>query len=110
MLMHIIDPSCFQNDTPHIHPFLTLPSIYRMKLQSSLVEGGETMGTMINSRLKLMFQTGVDEFGEPTFRSKTYANIQPNASDERLANAAIALASLSSHNHVETTRHNTILL
>ena len=75
-----------------------------------LLKGGETMSTMLNSRLKLTFQTGVDSLGDPTFRSKTYANIKPNLADEQLANVAAAIASLSNQTLVEMTRHNTVLL
>lgn len=45
------------------------------------------MGTIIQSRLRLTFQTGLDEFGDPTYRSKAYANVRPAASDEDVATA-----------------------
>lgn len=68
------------------------------------------MGTIIQSRLRLTFQTGLDEFGDPTYRSKAYANVRPAASDEDVATAAIALSSLTPHRLAEMTRHNTVLL
>jgi len=48
------------------------------------------------SRLRLTFEVGTDEFGEPIHRVKTYNNVKTDAQADQLYAVAQAIASLSS--------------
>ncbi|MEL3961385.1 DUF1659 domain-containing protein [Lysinibacillus endophyticus] len=48
-----------------------------------------------SASLKLVFETGMDEFGQPIFSSKTYQNLRPNVQPEQLSEVVQAIASLS---------------
>ncbi|WNS77670.1 DUF1659 domain-containing protein [Bacillus sp. DTU_2020_1000418_1_SI_GHA_SEK_038] len=50
---------------------------------------------MIETRLRLTFETGVNEKGDPIFKSKTFGNVKKAATAEQLFQAATAIASLS---------------
>lgn len=47
-----------------------------------------------NTKLKLLFESGINEKGEPVYRTKTYNNIKKEATAAQLAEAAQALAGL----------------
>lgn len=47
-----------------------------------------------NTKLKLLFESGINEKGEPVYRTKTYNNIKKDATAEQLGNAAQVLAEL----------------
>lgn len=49
------------------------------------------------SRLRLVFETGVNEDGEPTFRTRTFNNIKKSATPDELYSTATTLASLSDY-------------
>lgn len=51
--------------------------------------------TFENATLKLVFQTGINEMGEPIYRSKTFRNLRENVTPERLVHVVQALATLS---------------
>ncbi|MCP1144953.1 DUF1659 domain-containing protein [Lysinibacillus endophyticus] len=50
--------------------------------------------TFESASLKLVFETGMDEFGKPIFSSKTYQNVRPNVQPEQLFAVVQAIASL----------------
>ncbi|PLR95900.1 DUF1659 domain-containing protein [Bacillus sp. T33-2] len=50
-----------------------------------------------DSRLTLVFETGMNEKGEPIFKSKSYANVKKTATADQLAQAASALGTLSAY-------------
>lgn len=52
---------------------------------------------IIDSRLRLNFETGVNEKGEPTYKVKTYSNIRKGATAAELYQAGQALGGLSAH-------------
>lgn len=50
---------------------------------------------IMESRLRLLFETGLNEKGEPVYKTKTYSNIRKNATADQLSQAAQALGNLS---------------
>jgi len=50
---------------------------------------------MTSSKLKLSYETGLDDKGQPIFKSKTYANVVEAATADQLQQVGQALSSLS---------------
>jgi len=50
-----------------------------------------------NTRLTLVYETGLNEKGEPIFKGKSYSNIRVNATPDQLHQAAVALGELSAN-------------
>lgn len=50
---------------------------------------------IMDSKLRLLFETGINEKGEPVYKTKTYNNIDKEATADQLSEAAKALGSLS---------------
>lgn len=67
-------------------------------------KGGEKMLT--NSRLVIVFETGVDSKGEPTFKTKSFNNIKTDATDAQLLAAAEALTPLQGWISNKVERNN----
>jgi Protein of unknown function (DUF1659) len=61
---------------------------------------------LIDSKLKLAFETGVNEKGEPVLKSKTFSNIKNEATAEGLLSAAQAVGSLAANPIVSITRND----
>lgn len=53
--------------------------------------------TIIDSRLRLTFETGLNDKGEPMYKQKTYSNIQKTATADQLSQAAQAIGGLSAN-------------
>jgi hypothetical protein len=51
--------------------------------------------TLIDSNLRLVFEVGVDEKGEPIFKNKMYSNLKHEATTDQIFQAAQALGALS---------------
>lgn len=49
---------------------------------------------IMNSKLRLLFETGLDEKGEPVYKSKTYNNIRREATAAQLFQAGQAIGGL----------------
>ncbi|MEH7491369.1 DUF1659 domain-containing protein [Neobacillus niacini] len=47
------------------------------------------------SKLRLVFQVGMDDEGKPVLKAKTFSNIQKSATPDQLLQAAQALIGLS---------------
>ncbi|SOC37191.1 DUF1659 domain-containing protein [Ureibacillus acetophenoni] len=47
--------------------------------------------------LKVLFETGLDEYGKPVVTTKTYQNIRNNVEVEKIATVTQAIASLSKY-------------
>ncbi|PLR94111.1 DUF1659 domain-containing protein [Bacillus sp. T33-2] len=47
-----------------------------------------------DSSIRLLFETGMDEKGEPIFKGKTYNNVKKEATPDQVQQAAQALAGL----------------
>jgi hypothetical protein len=64
-----------------------------------------------NTRLTLVFETGMNEKGEPIYKAKTYTNIKRLATADQLHQAATALAAISTFplNSVERTDNYDIM-
>ncbi|MBY0099407.1 DUF1659 domain-containing protein [Mesobacillus maritimus] len=50
-----------------------------------------------DSRITLMFETGLNEKGEPIFKGKSYANVRKEATADQLHQAATALGGLCAY-------------
>jgi len=63
------------------------------------------------SKLRLVFEAGMDEHGDPIFKAKTFSNIQKEATADQLHQAAQALSALCSDtlNKVERNDSTEIL-
>ncbi|WP_080846319.1 DUF1659 domain-containing protein [Cytobacillus gottheilii] len=61
---------------------------------------------LIDSKLKLAFETGLNEKGEPILKSKTFSNIKRDASADGLLSAAQAVGSLTDTPLVSITRND----
>lgn len=72
------------------------------------IEGGEKMAEalIIDSRLRLVFETGYNDKGEPIYKTKTYSNINKAATAAQLKDAAEALGSLCMHPLVTIERND----
>ena len=58
-----------------------------------------------NSRLSLIFQTGVDsESGAPILKTKSYTNVKHDAADQDVYDVASAIANLQKHPLFEIQR------
>jgi hypothetical protein len=61
------------------------------------VKGGEAkmaQATLVDSNLRLVFETGVNEKGEPIFKGKMYSNLKHEATAGQIYQAAQALSVL----------------
>ncbi len=52
---------------------------------------------IMDSRLRLLFETGLNDKGEPIYKTKTYSNIRKDATAEQLSQAAKALGELTEY-------------
>ena len=52
---------------------------------------------MTSSKLQVSYETGVDEKGNPIFKTKTYSNVKEEATADGLLQVAQGLASLSNY-------------
>ncbi|GIN74415.1 hypothetical protein J14TS2_48900 [Bacillus sp. J14TS2] len=59
------------------------------------------------SKLKLLFDYGVDEENKPVFKMKTFNRIRPHASADQLYEAAEAIGSLSAQPLWQVERNDT---
>lgn len=51
---------------------------------------------LLESRIQLVYDYGVDGNGKPVFKTKSYSNLKVSATADQIFNASQALASLSS--------------
>jgi len=58
----------------------------------------------VGSRLQLRFMVGQDAQGNPIYRSRSYSNVKPAASDDDLFAVGNALAGLQQHTLDEVRR------
>jgi len=64
--------------------------------------------TLKDSQLRLIFETGVDEEGNPVYRYKSFNNIKPEATPDALYAVATALAPLQQHSLFEIERNDSL--
>ena len=64
----------------------------------------------IDSKLRLIFETGINGEGKPIFKTKSYSNIVEGATPDALQQAGQALASLSNYpmSHMQQSEINEI--
>lgn len=53
--------------------------------------------TILDSKLRLLFETGLNEKGEPVYKTKTYSNVSKEATADQLSQAAQAIGGLTNH-------------
>jgi hypothetical protein len=61
--------------------------------------------TVVDSNLRLVYEVGLDEKGEPVYKGKMYSNLKTNASADNIYLVAQSIATLCSFplNNVERT-------
>lgn len=57
--------------------------------------------------LKILFETGMDEYGKPQVTTKTYRNVRNNVPADQIAFVVQAIASLSKHSLHQAKRSET---
>jgi len=60
--------------------------------------------TPTNSTLRMSFQTGVNDQGDPVYRRRSMTNIKHNATDQNIYDVAEILADLQIYNLAEVNR------
>ncbi len=64
----------------------------------------------LGSRMQLRLNVGQDDEGNPIYRSRSYSNVKPLASDDDVFAVGNALAGLQQHGLEEVRRINEYLL
>ncbi|SIS55435.1 DUF1659 domain-containing protein [Salimicrobium flavidum] len=64
----------------------------------------------INSTLKMQFETGMDEFGSSTYKTKSFRNVRTEATTESLYEIVTKLKDLQQHPLVKVTRDDESLI
>ena len=54
-------------------------------------------GMLKDTQLRLIFETGLNEHGEPVLKGKNYNNVKKEATADQVFQAALALSGLSSY-------------
>ncbi|WP_158211530.1 DUF1659 domain-containing protein [Alkalihalobacterium alkalinitrilicum] len=62
---------------------------------------------LTNSRLVIVFETGINQIGEPILKTKSFNNIKTGASNEQLKAVADALTQLQAWTPQKIERSNT---
>ncbi|MED3552041.1 DUF1659 domain-containing protein [Cytobacillus praedii] len=61
---------------------------------------------MVDSKIRLSFETGLNDKGEPVYKSKTIGNVKKAASADQIHETAQALASLCNDPLVTVVRND----
>jgi len=61
---------------------------------------------LVDSQLRLVFEAGIDEAGNPIYKNKNYNNIDTGATADQLLAAAQAIAGLQSKTLVHVERND----
>ncbi len=64
----------------------------------------------LGSRLQLRLLVGQDDKGNPIYRTRSYSNVKPAASDQAVYNVGYALADLQEHELDALRRTNELVL
>jgi hypothetical protein len=59
------------------------------------------------STLRVTFETGLNEKGEPMLKRKAFSNVKPSSTADQLFQSGQALATLQKHTLVEIARQDT---
>lgn len=57
-------------------------------------EGKMALSNLVDSNLRLVYETGVNEKGEPVFKGKMYSNLKHDASVEQIFQTVQAISTL----------------
>lgn len=61
---------------------------------------------IIDSKLRLVFETGLNGQGKPVYKSKTYSDVKQSATADQLFTVGQAIAGLSSYPLTELNRND----
>ncbi|MBX9971651.1 DUF1659 domain-containing protein [Cytobacillus firmus] len=61
---------------------------------------------IIDSKLRLVFETGLNGQGKPVYKSKTYKSVKQSATADQLFTVGQAIAGLSSYPLTELNRND----
>lgn len=67
-------------------------------------------GILVNSRLTITFEAGIDDDGKPIYKNKNFNNVKIGATHQQLSATAQALAPLQKHTLINVERFNTYVL
>ncbi len=59
-----------------------------------------------DTKIRLVFDNGLDEKGNPKVKAKSFSNINMNATPDQIENSAQAIASLSSQTMLSVERND----
>lgn len=65
------------------------------------------VATLYETKLRMTFETGMDEKGKPIYKAKTLNNIKKEATTDQLFQVAQALSSLSNDSLFKIERNDT---
>jgi hypothetical protein len=58
----------------------------------------------VDSRLRLRFEVGQDEQGNPRYSTRTYSGVKPEADDQDVYDIAVVLSGLQDYSLVSVSR------
>lgn len=61
---------------------------------------------IIDSKLRLVFETGLDELGKPVYKSKTYSSVKPSATADQLFTVGQVIGTLSNYPLIALNRND----
>lgn len=79
-----------------------------MPFLSYIESGGDRMAIIANqadSKLKLVFNAGIDEENKDIMKNKTFANVKPAVTNENLYNLAVSMSDLQSYTLSKIVRY-----
>ncbi|MDD2573927.1 MAG: DUF1659 domain-containing protein [Bacillota bacterium] len=60
----------------------------------------------LDSRLRLRYEVGVDDEGNPRYSTRTYSRVKPDAADQNVYDIAVAFAGLQEYPLTSVNRVN----
>ncbi|WP_141432382.1 DUF1659 domain-containing protein [Bacillus sp. 03113] len=63
---------------------------------------------LADTKLRITFETGLNEKGEPIFKAKTFSNIKKEATADQLYSVAQAIASISAYTLSSIERNDSL--
>jgi hypothetical protein len=63
------------------------------------------IANQLDSKLKLVFNAGIDEENKDIMKNKTFANVKPAVTNENLYNLAVSMSDLQSYTLSKIVRY-----
>jgi hypothetical protein len=65
---------------------------------------------IVNTQLQMVFDNGVDEEGNPIFRTKSFNNVKTTSTPEQLHNVTVSLAQLQQRVLYNVERNDSFII